>query len=233
MNSYSKIILYTSYFSVFIPLVIYLTNIKRLTKPFHIVGILVIISALCDLIGFILLKQRLSTALINNLFFIAQFCLLSYYYYETFFRDKYEEIIIISVVHFFLAFVISTYCFQNMGTEHQNLMWFISSIIIIVYGILFFKKIQKEFQPLYMNGHFWINSAVLLYLFASLWLFAFTSDTLMTTLDPKFAQLLWRFYDINNVIKNILFAVGIHYSLRKYDKYMVLKLVEHLKKPQV
>lgn len=212
MSIYVQTLLYTSYFSVLIPLISYIVNIRRVGKPIHIIGVLVLVSGLCDLIGFLLIKQKLSTALVINTYFITQFCLLSFYYYETLFRNKSDLVHVIGVVQFFLAFLIATYFYKSIAEEHQNIMWFISSIILIVYGISFLKKMRNGHAVIYKLGHFWINGAVLFYLSASLWLFAFTSDSIMLKLGHNLSQLIWSFYDINNVVKNVLFAIGIYYS---------------------
>jgi hypothetical protein len=86
------------------------------------------------------------------------------------------------------------------------------SLALIFYGVFFFRKIRKKHRPLYKVGHFWINSGMLFYLGASLWIFALTSDEFMLKVGVETSQLIWSFYDINNVVKNILVAVGIYYS---------------------
>jgi hypothetical protein len=68
--------------------------------PFHIIGILVMISGMCDVIALLLVSQKLSTALVGNIFFIAQFCLLSYYYYAAFLKDEYVIFIGVSLTQF-------------------------------------------------------------------------------------------------------------------------------------
>ncbi len=212
MNSYFNIIAVASWFSTVIPLVIYLSALRRVSRPIHLLAALIFVSGFCDLIGFILFQQNLSTALVINIYFIAQFCLLSYYYYETFFRDKYEIILIISMIQFFVAFFVVTYFYQTLRDEHQNLAWFISSLTIITYAVLLSRKIQREHRPIYTVGHFWINNAILFYMSASLWLFAVTSDSFMVRVGADVSQFIWSFYDVNNLIKNVLFGVGIYYA---------------------
>lgn len=212
MKSYINVLAYVSIFSVLIPLVTYLTSSRRVNKPIHIIGMLVAISGLCDMIAWFLVTQNLSTALLGNIFFVVQFCLLSYYYYETFFRDKYDVILIITVMHFFLAFLIDTYFYQNLMEEHQNLVWLVSSLMLIVYGIFFARKIQNGNRPIYTIGHFWINGATLFYLSASLWIFAISSNSITLKIGKELSQFIWSFYDANNVIKNVLYAAGIYYA---------------------
>lgn len=217
MNIYLDIIPLVSAFSIFVPLAIYLLRIKKVRKQIHSIGILVIISGICDLIGFTLLQEKLPTAFIINAFFLLQFFFLSHYYYGTVFSNKPDTVLGITMLQYASGLFILTLFYDEFRTQHLNLVWAVSGIILIGYSVLYFKKIIKSYQVprIYRYGSFWINSGVFLYLSLSLWIFVIRSDTRMVQLSDDTYQMLWSFYRVNNVLKNLMFAAGIYYSVRK------------------
>ncbi len=217
MNTYQQFIVLASQFSVFMPLTIYLLRIRDVRRPTHSVGMLVLVSGICDLVGFTLVGEKLSTAFVLNAFILFQFFLLSHYYYGTLFRGKPDTVLGITMWQYATGFLIVTVFYDEFRGEHLNALWAISSAILILYSVLYFRKIIKHYQAprIYTCGNFWINNAIFVYLSLSLWLFAIRSDVTIGQWSGDTYQTLWSFYRINNVLKNVMFALGIYYSLRR------------------
>ncbi|MBK7885196.1 MAG: hypothetical protein IPJ81_16440 [Chitinophagaceae bacterium] len=58
---------------------------------------------------------------------------------------------------------------------------------------------------------FWINTAVFYYFGASFLLFI-SRNYIFKTQTVEFINMTWSFHNLNNIIKNILFAIGIYYA---------------------
>lgn len=215
MDDYIQIVRFASYFSVLIPLIAYFIKIRTVSSQIHSIGVLVIVSCVCDTVGFILAKQNLSTALIVNVFVLLQFFLLSYYYYKTLFFHKPNAVLIVGMVQYTLAFLLLVFFYEAFQSNHQNFVWLASGVILLAYSVSSFMKMFRTHESppaIYTYGNFWINSAILVYMGASLWLFAFRTSALVEKIDADMDWLLWSFHNINNVIKNILFALGFYFS---------------------
>ena len=58
----------------------------------------------------------------------------------------------------------------------------------------------------------------MIYFCLNLFLFLMGSYVL-TKLDPETSALIWSSHNVNNIIKNILFAVGIYFYKKKIAKF--------------
>lgn len=77
-----------SIFSVLIPLTLYFLKIRTLPKENHWVGLVVVLSALTELIIAIQVQKNHSTALVSNVYFFLIFSVLCRYYHEVVFKYK-------------------------------------------------------------------------------------------------------------------------------------------------
>ena len=60
----------------------------------------------------------------------------------------------------------------------------------------------------------WINTGVLVYFCLNLFLFIL-GNYVLTKLDPPVSMMIWSFHNVNNILKNIFFAIGIYFFKRK------------------
>jgi hypothetical protein len=218
-GSASDIIRIASNLSVLIPLAIYLTKIRYASKRVHIIGVLILVSGICDLIGWVLFKNQQSTAILFNAYYALSFFLLSWFYYEILFIKSRRVVVFLGLAVYLQSFVLITIFVQGIS-EYQTLMWIITGLIMIVYSIAYFiysLSIIPNTSTLYYTP-IWINSGVLIYFLLNLFLFIL-SNYVLTKLDPEMSLLIWSFHNVNNVLKNILFAIGIYFYKKKIAEF--------------
>ncbi len=215
----TNIIRIASNVSLAIPLVIYLMRFKYATRRIHIIGILVIVSGISDLIGYILSSDQQSTVVLLNTYFAVLFFLLTWFYYDILFLNNRRMMIWIGLAIYLQSFILTTLFVQSY-LEYQTLMWVITAIIMIIYGIAYF---FYSFSTIPMSNVFgysfiWINSGVLIYFCLCLFLFT-VGDYALTQLDTKTSAMVWSFHNVSNLLKNILFAIGIYLHKRKIAEF--------------
>lgn len=212
----------TSVFSVALPLSIYfltffLLKVKSITSVIHKIGLLTIVSATCDTIGTILYNKRQSNALVINIYFIVQFCLLSLLYYKVLLKKNDKVTLAASVTHAIIICLIIILllrgAFINGASAYQSFIWSISGLIILIYGILYQRELHKARHTISLSkyGMAWINGGVILYFTISIWIFIF-GNYIFTDLSKEGFRIIWSFHNVANIMKNILFAIGIYYE---------------------
>jgi hypothetical protein len=215
----SEIIRVASNISMLVPLAIYLTRIKYASRQVHIIGILIIVSGLCDMIGLILFSQHESTVVLFNTYYAILFALLTWFYYEVLFVNTRRIMIWIGLAVYIQSFILVTVFVQNF-LEYQTLMWLITALIMITYSISYF---FYSLSAITAAGYFgysliWINIGVMIYFCLNLFLFVM-GNYVLTKLDPETSALIWSSHNINNIIKNVLFAIGIYFYRKKIAEF--------------
>jgi hypothetical protein len=211
----SEVIRIASNLSLLLPLAMYLTRMKYASRQVHIIGILIIVSGLCDLLGFILFEQRQSTVVLFNSYYALLFVLLTWFYYEVLFVNTRRIMIWIGLAVYIQSFILISVFVQNF-LEYQTLMWLITAIIMITYSIAYFFYSLSTITTTGFFGYslIWINIGVMIYFCLNLFLFVM-GNYVLTKLDPDTSALIWSSHNINNIIKNILFAIGIFFYKKK------------------
>lgn len=215
----SEIIRVASNVSLLIPLAIYLSRIRYASRQIHIIGILIIVSGLFDLVGMILFSRHQSTVVLFNSYYFILFLILTWFYYEALFVNTRRILVWIGLAIYLQSFILITFFVQNF-MEYQTLMWLITALIMIVYSVAYF---FYSLSTIVTSGYFgysliWINVGVMIYFCLNLFLFLM-GNYVLTKLDPETSALIWGSHNINNIIKNILFAVGIYFYRRKIAQF--------------
>ena len=209
-----EIIANASSLSVLIPLVVYLTKFRKVGKPVHLIGAILIIAAICDVAGYLLYKAGQSTAVVFNMYYTLLFFLLNWFYYEIFFKSKKPAALVIGIAVYCVCYALITFYVQEFF-YYQNLIWMIAGIILIVYSIAYFLNSLASIPSIHLFDHnlTWFNSGILFYFSFSIFLFSM-GDHLFSKQDPQVTLLLWSTHNINNIIKNILFTIGMSLAHR-------------------
>jgi hypothetical protein len=204
-----EILAHSSSLSVLIPISVYLARFRVCSRSAHVIGILLFVAAICDLAGFLLFRSGHSTAVVFNIYYSVMFLLLCRFYYEVVFRKQFRLAILLGVTVYVISFALITFYVQDFF-YYQNLIWIIAGIIMILYSITCFVNSLSVIPgtQLFDNGTTWINTGVLFYFCFSLFLFSM-GDYLFNKQDPQVTLLLWSTHNINNIIKNCLFAIGL------------------------
>lgn len=209
----------TSNVSLLFPLAMYLTRIRYASRQVHIIGILIIVSGLCDLVGHFLFRHSQSTIVLFNTYYALLFFLLTWFYYEALFVNTRRIMIWIGLAVYLQSFILVTVFVQSF-LQYQTLMWLITAMIMIIYSIAYF---FYSLSTITTSGYFgysliWINIGVMIYFCLNLFLFLM-GNYVLTRLDPETSALIWSSHNVNNIIKNILFAVGIYFYRKKIAEF--------------
>lgn len=204
-----EIIAHASSLSVLVPLTIYGVRFRRMSKPLHIIGALLVVAACSDLAGFTLSRTGTSTAMVFNIYYSLMFLLLSWFYYDIFFKRQYQLALFVGVAVYVLAFTLITFYVQQFDI-YQNLIWMIGGIIMILFSITCFVNSLSAIPTVHLfnNSTIWINTGVLFYFSLSIFLFSM-GDYLFNRQDHQVTMLLWSTHNVNNFIKNVIFAIGL------------------------
>ena len=215
----SEIIRIASNISLVLPLVIYFTKMKYASKRIHIVGGLIILSGICDLIGFILFSRQLPNIIVFNIYYAILFFMLTWFYYEILFISSRRVMLWIGLGVYLQSFILITIYVQGFF-EYQTLMWVITAIIMIIYSISYFFYSLSTIPTanIYGSTYIWINSGVLIYFCLNLFLFIM-GNYVLTELPPEMSLLIWSFHNVNNIIKNVLFSIGIYFYRKKIASF--------------
>lgn len=213
--SVDEIISHISSLSIIAPLLLYFWKFRKAPLPVHIIGALVVISAVCDLIGFILMSEKHSTAMVINIYYILTFILLSWYYYESIFKVKYKMVLPIGSVVYFVLFLVITFTMQDFSL-YQNRVWVLVSVILLVYSLLYSVYLHKDvLRSGKQGGSALCFSTGIFYYFAwSTGIFIVT-EYLLVKLDSETMLLVWMAHNLGNIGKNLFLATGFYFTANR------------------
>ena len=215
----SEIIRIASNISLLIPLAVYISRITYASRRVHIVGTIIIVAGLCDIVGFVLFSSQQSTVIVFNLYYALLFFLLTWFYYEVLFLNTRRIMVWIGLAVYLQSFILVTVYIQGF-LEYQTLMWLITAIIMIIYSVAyFFYSLSTIPTTSYFGNSFiWINAGVMIYFTLSLFLFVM-GDYIFSEMDKLLGSIVWSAHNVNNIIKNVLFAVGIFFYRKKIASF--------------
>lgn len=219
MNSSSlvTIIAVVSIVLSYLPVCIYLYKAKGFPRYIHILAVALISSVLLDSLGFIFAKLSIHTYWIFNVQDALQFFLLSWFYYEIVFKKNQgfspatKYIFIPCTIFYLVSLLLVSFNLQNPISSDQNFMWTASAVIIIFYSSMYFNHLVVSVHTrknLQMNILVWINSGVFYYFSFTILLFLLR-EYLIKELTREQWELVWSVNNINNIIKNVLIAIGL------------------------
>lgn len=205
---------YASIISILLPLILLLmseTSFRVVTSGL-LLSIL-LISLFSDIALAIEVAKDIETATTVNTYFAGLFVLLILFY-RSLISDK-RGWLTAFVVIYILTLSINSLFFQPL-TDFQGYTRAVEGVLLITCTIwLFASMIEKLPVPdIRWYGLFWINTAILYYFSFDLLLFVF-SDFVFENLTPQEGRVFWVFHNVNNIVKNFLFALGIYYSGRE------------------
>jgi hypothetical protein len=200
-----KALLYISYFSIVVPFSFLLRRKHVLrSRQFQIVAVLLIVSVIADVAGYILIRNELSNLVINNLYFLISFVILSLLYARLLSGGRTAVYVVIVVSICFFAWDSLT---QQSISGVQSYIITLCSVLALGYSLIYFDQLlhTSPASDLAKFPFFWINSALFIFIF---------STYIFENLKDNEILVVWIFHNVNNTIKNILLATGI-YNARK------------------
>lgn len=218
MTLFNEFIRLGSNFSGALPLLSYILvviyfTITKVPRYIHVVFMICLISTATDAITFVLYAKKIHTALFLNIQDVLNFGLSIWFYYEILFKNTKKLPLIIGVVVYVLFYIFITVEVQDLY-QYQGFAWAIQCIIVLGFGISYSQYLLQNAMhpPELLSSKLWLNGANLFYFGFSFWLFVL-STVLLVEIDKDTVRTVWMFHNTNNIIKNILFAIGIYSSL--------------------
>lgn len=205
-----KVLLYISYFSIVVPIYCLLRKRHVLKlRQYQLFGVLLMVSLIADVVGYVLILNQISNHAVNNIYFLVSFAVLSLMYARLLPDVKQAIYSFIGVAC--CIFIWDTFCIQTI-TGVQSYVITFCAILSIGYALIYYDHLLNKRPALYIMQYpfFWINSAVVYYFGLNLFLFAF-SNYIFENLKDEEVIAVWAFHNVNNIIKNILFAVGLSF----------------------
>ena len=218
-------ILYASIFSILLPIAFWIQKYFKLQSYFlTILGALLLLSAASDTASYVLAMLGKPADVILNIFFVLQFALLAALY--VYFLPKRKLFVYSGIALFLLCFFVVTPRYQSIQ-EYQSITRTVGGILLLGFSMLYYASLftDSHVQQVTLYAPFWINSAVFVYFGFSLYLFV-TSTYVFEHATPQEAMIFWSFHNTNNILKNIIYAVGIY-------KYTSLKGSLRLHRPTI
>jgi len=213
---------YISYFSVLLPLCLFLLNRSKFTKEsLYILGILLCVTAAFHLVSYLLVESGVSNLPLTNFYLLIQFLLISWMYKDLL-KKRNTEFIKIPVMVFIGVFIINTVFGQGLFIL-QSFTNTMSSIMLVYFSISYFNRIKRlpyklnnDFTPgkdvKFKTLHF-INMAVFLYFVIDFLLFT-VIPLFLNPLSEQSAYYIDVFNNTANSMKNIWFAIGLYWAGR-------------------
>jgi hypothetical protein len=180
------------------------------SRQFQIVTVLLIVSVIADVTGYILIRNEVSNLVINNLYFLASFVILSLLYARLLSGGR-------TAIYIFIAFTICFFTWdsftQQSITGVQSYVITLCSVLAFGYSLIYFDHLlhTSPASDLAKFPFFWINSAIMYYYGMNLFIFIF-STYIFENLKDNEILVVWIFHNVNNTTKNVLLAIGIYHA---------------------
>ena len=175
-------------------------------KVFFLYAISVVIFLMLTLFFRDFLSDKTTSLLFRRLFPIAEFALLSIYYYINYSYKKKLYLFIVS--NFIFTIVSLTDLFINPGKKSFYLPLAFECLFFVLIILYYFYEMMKfiESIPIYKLPSFWISIAFLIYFSGTFFLYLSYYSVLN---DPEFRKQYQIIYGSVTIIKNILLCIGV------------------------
>jgi drug/metabolite transporter (DMT)-like permease len=210
----SRALIYISYFSIVVPCY-FLLRKKHILKfrQYRLLGILFLVSVVADAGSFILAHYGISNIPVINLYFIVSFGIISLMYARLLRSTKHAIYSFFGVT--FAFFILDCYYIQGFGTL-QSYVATLCGILAIGYSVIYYDHLLNTIpvSSIRRLPFFWINTAVAYYFSFNLFILVF-GTFIFENLKEVEIHAVWVFHNLNNIIKNGLFAIGLYYAGEK------------------
>lgn len=214
---------YFTYFTIFLPLLVYFILFKRIRdKSVRVILFYIIYSILNELllkylrVFDIIEHYPKLEIIILSVFTLFEFLFFSLYFYLSFKSNKKKSIIKLSTIVF--TIIVITNLYLNIRDSNKetfdSIPISISAITLIIYSIFYlFDKMQNpEIGFIYSTSNFWIVVGIMIYFSGTFFLFLQYS-----TLSNQEQESFWIINLICIILKNIFFAIAFYLPKEKED----------------
>lgn len=220
-----KILLYVSLVSVILPTILYVRTFRQLPRQTHLVGVFVIVSLATDVVAFALMKSGKATILVNNIFDLCSFVLVSLFYVRLLANSKLTSLFVVGSGIYGISLIYYTSSFGVFASHTP--IWAINGAIVAMYGLLYFillpSMIVQRLLDKNLYSYVVINGSLLFYFTVTILLFV-SANYFLNNADSETNMIVWSFHNIANILKNLGLAVGLYYTGRRNVKTTLLEI---------
>lgn len=201
-----RAIIYGSVLSPLIPLFILQTRSGPLRLLDRVIVLYVTISFLFDLVSVLLAFSGIKTYPLIHLFAFLEFALLTFYFYRLLNWNR--SFLIGLLACYTVVYSVNSFRFE-LYEEFNPIIRSITSLICITFVLLFLIRLFKRETEIFIESSpdFWFNLAILTYFSIAFFSFMLSTDILSKPINNLLYS--WIFHNIANILKNILFAIGL------------------------
>ncbi|MFM6976782.1 MAG: hypothetical protein ACKOW2_08050 [Sphingobacteriaceae bacterium] len=201
---------YVSALSVLIPISVYLIY-PSYNKISIILSILILVALTADIANECFVRSGNEGYYVINTFFIIQFVLLSLIYHRLLINKR---MIPGLVALYIILLLTNSFALQDFST-FQSWMRMYECVVLIALALMSYGVILEEPMVDKQQNYLimWLNLAVIIYYFSSFYLFGI-SNYISKIMFRDDLMIVWGFHNVNNIIKNILFAIALFESGR-------------------
>jgi hypothetical protein len=209
MTEFTKALWYAPIFYEAVPLLLLLIKWKRLERRYFIfLGLLIITCLGADITSLVAINHSQPTAFLLNMQDVLQFILLLLIYRE-FYLKGVTAIVVLATTYFGFE-IVNSLLYQSIN-DFQTWTWAWGSVMFVGMAVGYFVFMFKKHAIIDL-AHFaptWINASIAFYFSFSLYLFI-VAQYVFANASADTSLVFWGFHNLNNFIKNILFAVAIY-----------------------
>lgn len=207
---FEYLVSYMSMGSAIIPVSIAVME-RKITKEFAPLVMALTISLICDTLAYFLASHSNNTHWVGNIYLILQFSLLVWMFRNHSRNKKMNDIILISFIFFFLinlTFFQGPWIFNSLSNV-------IASLILISFCLYYFYRLLNDLPTIHIQHlpMLWISFGVLTYYGGNF--FLFLVKNYLTYGEAGSHKTMWILHNLLNILKNILFAIGLWKGYRK------------------
>jgi hypothetical protein len=197
-------------FSIIIPMGLALVHGSKLPQNLKPLWLTLIFSLVCDVVSYFLAKNSINTHWVGNIYLVIQFSLIIWLFREQFQNKRFNDVILILFVVFYvlnLVFFQGPWVFNSVSNV-------VACLILISLCLYFFHRLLNDLPIVHIHRlpMLWISFAVLTYYGGNF--FLFLVKNYLSYGEAGTHKLMWILHNLLNIIKNVLFAIGLWQSYR-------------------
>ena len=194
---------YTSLFSpVFFFIVLFHIRKHQFIKTDIIVVVIVILSFSTDITLKYIIDGK--NYIYMFIYLLIETALLIYFYHNIL---KKSRILILVMLLTFLITLIYELLIKNPVDDFFTLTFTIRCLIFIIFSLYYFYQIYNREEDIFKSkaSQFWYNVSIIIYFSLAFFPFLLATEILSGLFDYS----LWQVHNIGNILKNIIFAIGL------------------------
>lgn len=212
------IVYWVSFLSYLLPIFFLLNNLVRNKTERKVQSVLflyVLLSILTEITNLVVVRMIHNNNPVVHVYTILAFVVIAYLY---------REFLKVKFYYNYFYLIIFTYCGFSF---YYSIYWIgffnvnvISYLILTIFSIIlssyYFYKVYFEMSVpnLFQNGHFWINSAFLIYFSSTFYLSLF--EEIIQSVDINLFYYTWPIQLISTIIFNVILSRGIWLMRKQY-----------------